>query len=364
MPLACPARQTDMNKKTLLFSALAGFTLFANAQTIVTDNEVIDLGNIIYETPSTATFQLKNNGHEPLVLQDVKTSCGCTKAEYPKQPIQPGESFSISATYDARQLGHFLKDIALYSNVSPKPYYLSIRGVVVEELVDFTGTYPFTIADVSVDKNDIEFDDVNRGDRPIQKIHIKNVSTKSVSPTVMHLPEYIEAIVSPTTIMPGREGVVSLVLDSRKLRDYGLTQTSVFLGMFPGDKVAANKEISVSAVLLPAFRELTDNDLAAAPQLRISHEQLDMDFRGKSKKSETITLENVGRTPLDISSLQMFTTGLKVKLSKSRLMPNEKATLKITGEAKLLKAARSKPRVIMITNDPMKPKVIININVK
>ena len=157
---------------------------------------------------------------------------------------------------------------------------------------------------------------------------------------------------------------MSLVLDSRKLRDYGLTQTSVFLGMFPGDKVAANKEISVSAVLLPAFKELTDNDLAAAPQLRISHEQLDMDFRGKSKKSETITLENVGRTPLDISSLQMFTTGLKVKLSKSRLMPNEKATLKITGEAKLLKAARSKPRVIMITNDPMKPKVIININVK
>nr|MCR4853201.1 DUF1573 domain-containing protein [Prevotella sp.] len=78
----------------------------------------------------------------------------------------------------------------------------------------------------------------------------------------------------------------------------------------------------------------------------------------------TIALENVGRSLLDISSLQMFTTGLKVKLNKNRLDPNEKATLKITAEASLLRNSRSKPRVIMITNDPLKPKVIININVK
>ena len=60
----------------------------------------------------------------------------------------------------------------------------------------------------------------------------------------------------------------------------------------------------------------------------------------------------------------MFTTGLKVKLNKNRLGPNEKATLKITADANQLRAARSKPRVIMITNDPMKPKVIINIDIK
>ena len=338
--------------------------LVVKAQKITTNHEVIDLGNIVYETPSTATFELKNEGHDLLVLQDVKTSCGCTKAEYPRVPIPPGESFTISATYDARQLGHFMKDIALYSNASDKPYYLSIRGVVVDEVVDFSGSYPFMLGDISSDMNNIEFDDVNRGERPMQKIHVKNTSSRALNPTVMHLPEYLSATVSPTTIQPGRDGVVTLTLDSRKLRDYGLTQTSVFLGMFPGDKVALNKEISVSAVLLPAFKELTDNELANAPQLRISHENIEFDFVGKSKRTETINLENVGRTALDISSLQMFTTGLKVKLNKNRLGPNEKATLKITADANQLRAARSKPRVIMITNDPMKPKVIINIDIK
>ena len=60
----------------------------------------------------------------------------------------------------------------------------------------------------------------------------------------------------------------------------------------------------------------------------------------------------------------MFTSGLNVKLNKSKLQPGEQAKLKITAEAKTLRRARSKPRVLMITNDPMKSKIVININVK
>ena len=134
-------------------------------------------------------------------------------------------------------------------------------------------------------------------------------------------------------------------------------------GIRPGDKVALNKEITVSAVLLPAFQEMSEIELANAPQMRMSAEELNISLKGKSKAKETITIENVGKSLLDISSLQMFTTGLKVKLTKSRLDPGEKASLKVTVDARTLKAARSKPRLIMITNDPMKPKVIIHINV-
>jgi uncharacterized protein (TIGR00255 family) len=81
--------------------------------------------------------------------------------------------------------------------------------------------------------------------------------------------------------------------------------------------------------------------------------------RGKVEVS--VSVDNIGKSELDISSLQMFTTGLKVKLNKTHLQPGEQATLKITADTKALRAARSKPRVLMITNDPMKPKVVINI---
>ena len=100
------------------------------------------------------------------------------------------------------------------------------------------------------------------------------------------------------------------------------------------------------------------------PKIKLSRENVDIDFGKRSKKTESITIENAGHMILDISSLQMFTTGLKLKLNKTRLLPGESAVLKITAEAKLLRSVRTRPRVLMITNDPTKPKVVIYLNVK
>ena len=352
-----------MVKTALPFCLLALLPFNVYAQQLSVKNEVIDCGNVIYEQPVTAKFEMQNMSSNPISIKDVKTSCGCTTVEYPKGQIAPGESFVVNATYDSRQMGHFFKDIALYSDASQQPFYLQIRGVVVEEIIDFAGQYPYTIADLNVDRNDVEFDDVNRGDRPVQKINIRNASSKSVSPVVMHLPSYMQAQVSPTTLQPGRQGTISLILDSKKVRDYGLTQTSVFLGMYPGDKVHPDKEISVSTVLLPAFTEMTETQMQYAPKLGLSAEELNIAFNGKAKKTETIIIENLGRSELDISSLQMFTSGMKVKLNKTKLQAGEQAKLKITVDAKEIKKARSKPRVLMITNDPKRAKVIINVNV-
>jgi len=352
-----------MVKTALPFCLLTLLPFNVYAQQLSVKNEVIDCGNVIYEQPVTAKFEMQNMSSNPISIKDVKTSCGCTTVEYPKGQIAPGESFVVNATYDSRQMGHFFKDIALYSDASQQPFYLQIRGVVVEEIIDFAGQYPYTIADLNVDRNDVEFDDVNRGDRPVQKINIRNASSKSVSPVVMHLPSYMQAQVSPTTLQPGRQGTISLILDSKKVRDYGLTQTSVFLGMYPGDKVHHDKEISVSTVLLPAFTEMTETQMQYAPKLGLSAEELNIAFNGKAKKTETIIIENLGRSELDISSLQMFTSGMKVKLNKTKLQSGEQAKLKITVDAKEIKKARSKPRVLMITNDPKRAKVIINVNV-
>ena len=352
-----------MVKTALPFCLLTLLPFNVYAQQLSVKNEVIDCGNVIYEQPVTAKFEMQNMSSNPISIKDVKTSCGCTTVEYPKGQIAPGESFVVNATYDSRQMGHFFKDIALYSDASQQPFYLQIRGVVVEEIIDFAGQYPYTIADLNVDRNDVEFDDVNRGDRPVQKINIRNASSKSVSPVVMHLPSYMQAQVSPTTLQPGRQGTISLILDSKKVRDYGLTQTSVFLGMYPGDKVHPDKEISVSTVLLPAFTEMTETQMQYAPKLGLSAEELNIAFNGKAKKTETIIIENLGRSELDISSLQMFTSGMKVKLNKTKLQSGEQAKLKITVDAKEIKKARSKPRVLMITNDPKRAKVIINVNV-
>lgn len=353
-----------MNNKSIILSLLAMASLDAMAQRISAKNEIIDCGNVLYESPVTVKFELTNKGNE-LNIDQVRVSCGCTTVDYPRQTIHRGDPFTVTATYDARQLGHFEKEVALFCNSSTKPFYLKMRGVVVEEANDFTGNFSYKVGGLMVDKNDVEFDDVNRGDYPVQLIHIRNNTPETVSPVIMHLPSYITATVSPTHIAPGKTGVASLKLDSRKLRDLGLTQTSVFLGKKPGEKVSLDKEISVSAVLLPDFDNMSETQLANAPKINLSETTLNLgSFGDKSSKSGIIFIENTGRSELDIRSMQMFTSGMSVKLNKSKLKPGEQAKLKITVNKKLLRSARSKPRVLMITNDPTQPKVVVKVKVK
>lgn len=353
-----------MNRKIITAVLLAAMTLDAAAQRISAEHEVIDCGNVLYENPVTAKFVLSNKGSD-LLIDTVRTSCGCATASYPEGNISKGDKFQVLVTYDARQLGHFEKEVAIYSNASDKPFFLKMRGVVVEETAEIAGNFDFTVGSVRTDKNDIEFDDVNKGEMPVQKIHFINSGSKNVSPVVMHLPPYLKASVSPTTVAPGRTGTVTMTLNSSKLHDFGLNQSSVYLGMYPGDKISEDKEITVSAVLLPAFRNMSETQKANAPVIRLSDEALDLGtFGDKQAKSGTIIIENVGKSRLDIRSMQMFTAGLKVRLNKTKLNPGESAKLKITAYKKQLKNARSKPRVLMITNDPDKSKLVIHVNVK
>lgn len=352
-------------RRTIILSALlAVFFIQARGQRITATHEVIDCGSVLYEAPVTAKFDLRNKGND-LVISDVRTSCGCAVATWPRQTIVRGDSFAISVVYDARQMGHFEKEVAVYSNASEQPFILKMKGIVVDKIVDFTGKYDFAIGSVRTDKNDIEFDDVNVGDMPVEKIHIINSGSNAVSPVIMHLPSWLKASVSPTTIAPGRAGVATITLDSHKLRDFGLTQSSVYLGMFHGDKVSADKEITVSAVLLPGFSNMSETQKLNAPVLTLSAEELDLgSFGDKQQLSGTIVITNNGKSRLEINSLQMFTTGLRIKLNKTRIQPGEQAKLKVTAYKKQLRNVRSKPRVLMITNDPKHSKVTININVK
>lgn len=350
--------------KRLLFFLFTILPLTVSAQNLKVITGDINCGPVGYESPVTAVFELQNKGSHKLRINDVKVSCGCTSVEYPRTDIPGGQKFEIKMTYDSRQLGHFQKMAAVYSNGSDKPIYLKMKGVVMAELQDYSGTYPLSIGDLRIDKDELEFDDVNKGEQPIQEIHIYNAGSAVCQPNLMHLPPYLTATMSPERLSPGRAGKMTITLNSDMLHDYGLTQTSIYLAQNPGDRVNMGNDIGVAAVLLPSFAHITDVDKANAPRLRMSAEQLTFEFNGKSKQKGEITLTNDGRSTLKISSLQMFTAGLKVTLPKRELKPGETVKLKITGIQKDLKRARSKPRVLMITNDPDKSKVVITVNVK
>ena len=347
-----------------MLSAL--LALPASAQKMATQHEVVDCGQVKFRHPVTAEFVMKNEGNKPLVIHNMLKSCGCTEVEYPKKSIAAGESFVVKAVYDAKQMGTFNKQVCLYTNAADEPFILSMRGRVVSNVVDFAGPYNEMLGEIKSDVQEVEFDDVNRGDRPVQRIHIFNPTDQMMEPVVMHLPNYLQAQVSPSKVAPRHSAVVTLVLDSKKLRDLGLKQTSIYLGERPGDKIAPEKEIVVSSVLLPAFDNMTAAKKALAPKAELSTTNLDLGSFGNRKKLKgEVLITNKGKSKLEIRSMQMFTMGLQVQLKKSKIEPGETVKMKVTVVKPDLKKSRAKnPRILMITNDPDNAKVVVKIHVK
>lgn len=351
-----------MTMRNYILIATMMAVLPLSAQRLAVIKGTVDCGNVEYDRPAKAVFELKNKGFRRLRLEDVRVSCGCVLVDYPKDEIGAGDKFTITMTYDARQLGHFEKLVRIVSNAGKDPVYLTMRGVVSEDVVN-VNDYPFVLGSIAADKNDLEFDNVNKGDTPMQVMHIRNTGTKVLEPNMMHLPPYLSATTSPQYLRPGQTGKVEVTLHSDKLRDYGLTQTSIYLGNTLGEKVSEDNEVSVSAVLLPGFTG-DSADRTLAPKAELSATDINVDFGGKSRRSGEITISNSGKSVLKISSLQMFTSGLKVTLGKRNIAPGEQTKLKVTCEKEKLQKARSKPRVLMITNDPDMSKVVIVVNYK
>ena len=90
-----------------------------------------DFGKIAQGTPKTTTFSFKNTGKTPLVITNVQGSCGCTATDYSKEPIAPGKSGYVKATYNAASAGAFTKTVTVTANTPQAVTVLSIKGEVV-----------------------------------------------------------------------------------------------------------------------------------------------------------------------------------------------------------------------------------------
>lgn len=353
-----------MKRSLLSIFFLLTVVLAAVAQPRISSNkETHNFGQIEWKRPVTVEYTITNSGNQPLVLTNVTTSCACSVAEWTKEPIAPGAKGTVKASFDAKALGRFEKSVGIYSNATPNLVYLKFTGEVVQEVKDYTKTLPYAIGNIRMDCDEFAFPDVYHGQKSSLTFNIANLSDRPYEPVLMHLPPYLKMEAEPKVLLKGKKGTVKLTLDASQLKDYGLTQTSVYLSRFAGDKVSEDNEIPVSAILLPDFSRMTAADSLNAPAMRISETDIDLSVPliKKKKASYDILIANAGKTPLIISKLQVFNSSVGVSLKKTVLPPDGMTKLKVTIRKRDVGNKKHHLRILMITNDPMRPKVEINI---
>ncbi|QIP12052.1 DUF1573 domain-containing protein [Spirosoma aureum] len=142
-----------MKKFFSLFVALFVFVAVGYAQKGVLKfaKETHDFGKVEQGKPVTYVFEFKNAGTDPVVINDATASCGCTKPSWTREPVMPGKTGSVSATFNAAAAGPFNKSVTVTSNAEGGQTVLYLKGEVVAQKDAQTVATP-AVAPVGKDK--------------------------------------------------------------------------------------------------------------------------------------------------------------------------------------------------------------------
>ena len=128
----------------ILFIGFIGFSINAqekltakkvdkNAAVFKFETEVVNYGEIAHNSDGVRVLKFTNTGKSPLIITNVKGSCGCTVPSAPKQPIMPGASGEIKIKYATNRIGPFSKTVTITSNAVRSSIVIPVKGKVLNE---------------------------------------------------------------------------------------------------------------------------------------------------------------------------------------------------------------------------------------
>jgi hypothetical protein len=128
----------------LLFVGIFGLSINAQDQLATTkidenapifkfENEVVDYGEIARNSDGVKILKFTNVGKSPLIISNVKGSCGCTVPTRPKEPIMPGDTGEIEIKYATNRIGAFSKTVTITSNATKPTVVIQVKGKVLND---------------------------------------------------------------------------------------------------------------------------------------------------------------------------------------------------------------------------------------
>jgi hypothetical protein len=90
-------------------------------------------GNVEKGGNGVCEFVYKNTGKAPLMLTNVRSSCGCTIPSWSREPLMPGKTASIKVKYNTNNVGPINKSITVESNAANGKVILKIKGQVANK---------------------------------------------------------------------------------------------------------------------------------------------------------------------------------------------------------------------------------------
>lgn len=311
--------------------------------------------------PVRHDFVFTNEGKVPLILNDVKSSCGCTVPQWPKEPVLPGKSGNISVVFNpSGQSGAVNKTIQIVSNASNSPVALTIRGVVIpsERIED---VFKFTIGEIKLETIYAGFGEIYKGKTGKYSIRVWNSSNENPAVISFNMvPAHLKISVKPQSIAPQQEGIIEMEYNTALNNTWDYTVDRI--EMLVNGKSTPNGRISVTANIREDFSTLTDEQIAMAPRVEFDSQEHDFgNIQSGQVVEHAFILNNTGKSNLYIRKVSASCGCTAVQPSKTTIGPGESTEIKAVFNAGG-REGNQKKAITVITNDPRRSRSILWIH--
>lgn len=338
------------------------FSVMAQKPQIVFENLEHDFGAFKEsDGVQTTTFKFTNKGEVPLVISNVRASCGCTTPKWTREPVAPNGTGEIQVSYDPRNRpGAFNKTVMVSSNAENGTTVLRITGRVDERERTLAEEYPRQIGSLRVKSNHISFARLTENEVKTQELELVNDTDKPIKVGFRTVPGHIKAKVEPETIPANGKGKLIVTYNAKEANTYGFASHRIYLSLDGSNDYRAS--VGVSATIEEDFSNLTAEELAKAPVAKFSETSYDFgEMKQGDKKDHTFTLTNDGKSELIIRNVRSSCGCTAVAPSKKVIAPGESVPLKVTFDSRGKRGRQSKS-VTVITNDPKTPTSMLRIS--
>ena len=355
-------------KRIFLFLLLLLFGVAANSQLSETKMQVSasehDFGTFKEEAGrQTFDFILTNTGTNPLVIQNVVASCGCTTPEWTRQPIPVGGNGKVTAIYDPKNYpGKFSKTLSVYTNTKPQVVVLVIKGEVIPHEKTVEELFTFNVGGIRFESNHLAFTNVKKTEKKIRVMQLINTSAAPIKVEFDGLPAHLALKAKPETLKPGQKGIVEGTYDAAKNPGWGYVNDMVKVKL--NGVTEGNVYYVTSANLVEDFSSLSKEDIANAPVFKIESTTVDLGkIKGSTQNEVEFKFANEGKNDLIIrhirstcgcTAVQQGNQGIGIKQGESSSIKAIFASGSYVG--KVTKA------IYVYTNDPKNSEVVLMLN--
>jgi len=311
----------------------------------------------------TYNFVVMNTGNQPLVIQNIVASCGCTTPEWTKSPIPPKGTGKITAIYDpVNRPGPFNKTLSVYTNSKPEVVVLVIKGEVIPREKTVEELFTFPVGSVRFESNHLAFTNVKKNEKKVRVMQIINPGKVAAKVEFEGVPAHLTLKSNPETLKPGQKGMIEGTFDASKNQGWGNVSDLIKVKI---DGVVQDKVYYyVSANLVEDFSDLSKDDLAKAPVFKLASSNVDMGkIPGSTAKDVEFFFTNEGESDLIIRHIRSTCgcTAIQQGTQGTGIKPGESSSIKAVFNSGSYKGKVTKA-IYVYTNDPKNSEVVLMLS--